>query len=267
MKSTTLKKPIQYLASLGLILTLAIPFAYSQDKSNSEEETVAPPATEPLSVRDAMGSLQVSEGNKDDLVITSQDSDSGLLTSYDVTNDDMKISFAYHINGNPRKAMEFTGVDFQLGAKFWPRTWILGFLQTARTKFRSVTQFNEKVPVNNGAQEDTDETLLTFGAGMGYESTYIQDFLNWEKFFETINVMAGFARMREEFQNENFSGPGIRADYGVHYRMSKISHLGLRFNYNLYSVKRAESFVDEPQSRRHLMLSWATWALDFSIYF
>ncbi|HAZ14374.1 MAG: hypothetical protein A2X86_19290 [Bdellovibrionales bacterium GWA2_49_15] len=221
----------------------------------------------PLSVRDAMEQLKVTEGAKEELTITSQDSDSGLSSSYNLKDDNWKLAFAYHVNSHPLTFSDVAGLDFAIGAKMWPRTWLIGYMETAKIRFKAMSEYNQWRDLNTSELENTYETAVLFGLGLSYETSYIQDFLGYEKMFETITASGSFIRIHESYKNENYTGPGIRADYGVHYRFSKAMHLGLKFSYNLFSTKRPEGFVDEPQSIRHLSISWTSVALDFAIYF
>ncbi len=221
----------------------------------------------PLSVRDAMEQLKVTEGAKDELTITGQDSDSGLSSFYNLQDDSWKLSFAYHVNSHPATFSDLAAFDFALAAKMWPRTWLVGYLETAKIKFRAMSEFNQYRALNTWELENTYDTTILFGLGLSYETSYIQDFLGYEKMFETITASASYIRIHESYMNENYTGPGIRADYGVHYRFSKAMHLGAKFSYNLFSTKRPEAYLDEAQPPRHLSISWTSFALDFSIYF
>ncbi len=221
----------------------------------------------PLSVRDAMNQLKVTEGAKEELTITTVDSDSGLASAYNLQDDSWKMGFAYHVNSHPGTFTDLAGLDFSLGAKMWPRTWLIGYLETARIRFRSMSEYNQWRSLNTSELENSYETAIVWGLGLSYESSYIQDFLGYEKMYETITASPSWIRIHEGFMGENYTGPGIRADYGVHYRFSKIMHLGLKFSYNIFSTKRPEAYIDEPQYIRHLSISWTSWALDFTVYF
>ncbi|MBI2520559.1 MAG: hypothetical protein HYV97_09075 [Bdellovibrio sp.] len=251
---------------LVTIILIAIPQIKAAETPLSDEQTQAQEMM-PLSVRDAMEQLKVTEGAKEELSITSQDSDSGLSSTYHLKDDTWKLSFGYHVNSHPMTFSDMAGLDFALAAKMWPRTWLVGYLETAKIKFRAMSEFNQYRSLNTWELENTYETAILFGLGLSYETSYIQDFLNYEKMFETITASASYLRFHESYMNENYSGPGIRADYGVHYRFSKAMHFGLKFSYNLFSTKRPEEYVDEPQPLRHLSISWTSVAFDFSIYF
>jgi len=260
--------------SILLFLYSNLASAQDEDSSNNEnksENTVSGEA--PDSIRtddyntDRMRQLSVTKGSQPELSITGRDSDTGLYSTYGLQNDSSRLSLGYHVSSNPRKLSNVAGFDFSYAHKLSGRKWIEGFIQTSKMKFESISEFNEYVSVNTKDLDSTYETVFSFGAGISYQTNYIQDFLGYDRLFETMAAYAAYTHISESLLNQNFLGPGVRADYGIHYRYSKYTHFGIKFSYNIFSVTRSPEFVDEPSARRHLSVSWLALAADIGIYF
>jgi hypothetical protein len=109
--------------------------------------------------------------------------------------------------------------------------------------------------------------MLNVGLGLGLTTTFLRDFLKFDNLFETYSAFLAVGRLSEDFMSETYQGPGLRADWGVHWRMAQYLHLGLKFSWSHYSLKRGELFQDEPQSPRHLSISWLSLGIEGAIYF
>ena len=122
------------------------------------------------------------------------------------------------------------------------------------------------INANNQTLDNTTESFFSFGMGPTYRTYFLRDLIPLDNIYETIHAGVGLGTFFEELSNESYFGPGIKADIGMHYRLSKNFHVGTKFSWSHYWVKRDEKFVDEPQGQRTLSLTWLSFGLDFAVY-
>ena len=274
MNIKNLFKPFFLYVSIltSLLYNISIPFAYSQEEdeisSEAEERTLNKAAIEEENTLDALKQLTISNGGVErGNIIHSRDSETGLKNKYDISKDKGRVAFSFHLNTNPYKFSHIISFDLNYSRLIAENFSMEGFFAISKNRFESISEKNATRSVNLDQMDETIETILTAGFGFSYKSSFIRDILKYDKFYETITGSVAVARMNENFLSENFWGPGIRADWGIHYRFSKYFHWGLKFSWNHYTVRRSEAFLDEPQDPRHLSLTWLSLGIEWALYF
>ena len=111
-----------------------------------------------------------------------------------------------------------------------------------------------------------DASIIRSDGISKYEVLFNKYYKYQDNIYETIHAGIGLGSFFQELSNESYFGPGIKADFGAHYRMSKNFHIGTKLSWSHYWVKRDEKFTDEPQGRRTLSLTWLSFGLDIAIY-
>ena len=250
-----------------LMLLMKTPIAYSQNVDfldsgiHSDNDIITESSLEKIE------QLNVTKGGlKPRDSISFRNQETGLIEEYSTETSKMRFIVGFHMNSNPERFTEIRSLDFMLGYHFYENFWLSTFIQTTNAKYDSISEVNSARGVSNDIREE-NENLITFGAGFGYVSTYLRDFLNFDKMYESFTGHIGGAKLNEGFLDENFFGPGYRADWGIYFRTSKFFHAGFKLSWNHYSVKRAEAFLDEPQNRRHLSLTWLSLGFEGALYF
>lgn len=205
------------------------------------------------------------------LILKEKDAESGVYdTSYDTSSDLHRLSGIYRTNLNLKKMDGLSSFEIGYSYKmnlFWSEL----FVQKTSGRFECLATNNENISASSTDLEQTKSDLITLGAGLSLRSTIIQDLLgeivNAERLFESTAAALTYNRFTDNYRSETFTGPGLRAEYGIHYRATPGFHVGPRFSYNLATVKRPKETDDQNSSKRSLVLSWATLGLDLSFYF
>jgi hypothetical protein len=231
--------------------------------------------TVPPTDKDLEGDLKFiksgkSRGQKsfdEDLQIKKYDLEKGLsLDSFSTSEDSSRISLIYHLNANPMKLTGISGFEVEYAKKFQHAWWEFYFAQTTSV-FSNVADDNSQFP-NNTADEINEQNLTTstFGTGISYRTSLVQTLISSDNVFETVAAYLNYNKTSADL-GDSYSGFGMKADFGVHYRISEIFHWGGKFSYNMAQVKRAEITENETSSAKSLLLQWTTFAIDLSYYF
>ena len=101
---------------------------------------------------------------------------------------------------------------------------------------------------------NSDASILELGFGYSYRTKYIQNLWSKTSVFETVHASVNYVTMFLSHSIVIASRPGFTAGFGVHNRISKGIHFGLKLSYHLASVKRA-ALADEKSSARSLYLT------------
>ncbi len=203
----------------------------------------------------------------EELRIKNYDIEAGVsLDSYSTSKDNSRVSLLYNINTNPMQAMDVTGLEFQYAKKLDRAWWEFYGAQSTAT-FKAVADDNAQFP-GFTSDEIAEQSLktITLGTGLSYRTSLIQTLFSSDNLFETMGAFINYNKTSTDL-GESYSGPGMKADLGVHFRTSNTFHWGARFNYNIAHVKRAQASDTETTSARSLLLQWTSFALDFSFYF
>ncbi len=112
--------------------------------------------------------------------------------------------------------------------------------------------------------------ITVLGAGLSYPSDWVQDLVDEDKLFTISTASLNYVMMADGNSDNNYSGWGLRADFGVHYRPDVNWHYGLKASYHLSKVKRPVDTADTADAiaaHRSVLLSWPSLGFDLSLYF
>lgn len=213
------------------------------------------------------GKTKEQKSLDEELMIQNYDTEVGVsLDSYSTSKDSSRVSLIYNLNSNPMKAMDVSGIEFQYARKL-DRAWWEFYGAQSSAEFSQVADDNSQFPTFNA--EDVSTQILkttTIGTGLSYRTSLIQTLFSSDNLFETMAGYVNYNKTSTEL-GEAYSGPGMKAELGVHFRSSNTFHWGARFNYNIAHVKRAQETDTEKSSERSLLLNWTSFAADISFYF
>ena len=207
----------------------------------------------------------------DNLILKEKDSSTGIYdTTYETTQDTSRFGILYRTNANMKKMDGLTSYEAVYGKKmdlFWAEI----FVSKANGRFECLASNNENVGPSSSDLDQSSVSVTTLGAGLSLRTTLVQEVLNSiinaERFFETSAAALTYNSFNDSFRGKTFTGPGFRADYGIHYRAYPSFHIGPHFSYNLAVVKKPKEEGSEMSNSRSLVLSWTTIGLDLSFYF
>ncbi|WP_372653625.1 hypothetical protein [Halobacteriovorax sp.] len=203
----------------------------------------------------------------EELKIKNYDLESGLsLDSYSTSKDSSRVSLLYNLNSNPMKAMDISGIEFQYAKRLDYAWWEFYGAQSSAI-FSQVADDNSQFPTST-ADDIANQTLTTttVGTGLSYRTSLIQTLFESDNLFETMGAFVNYNNTSTEL-GESYSGFGMKADLGIHFRSSNTVHWGVRFNYNIAHVKRSATTSTETSSQGSLLLNWTSLAGDISFYF
>lgn len=203
----------------------------------------------------------------EELRIKNYDLESGLsLDSYSTSKDRSRISLLYNLNSNPMKAMDISGIEFQYAKRLDYAWWEFYGAQSSAT-FSEVADDNSQFPTSTTTEiAEQILTTTTVGTGLSYRTSLIQTLFDSDNLFETMGAFVNYNKTSTEL-GDSYSGFGMKADLGIHFRSSNTVHWGIRFNYNIAHVKRAPTTDTETSSQGSLLLNWTSLAGDVSFYF
>ncbi|OUR96534.1 hypothetical protein A9Q84_09295 [Halobacteriovorax marinus] len=253
----------------NIILLLAL-LLITFSSANAQEVSTVPPTD-----KDLEGDLKFLKSGKsteeksfdEDLRIKKYDLEKGLsLDSFSTADDGSRISILYHINSNPMKLAGISGFEFEYAKKFDHAWWEFYFAQTTAT-FSNIADDNGQFLTSTSTEVDEQNlTTSTLGTGLSYRTSLIQTLFASDNLFETVAAYVNYNKTSTDL-GDSYSGFGMKADFGLHYRTSESFHWGGKFSYNLAQVKRAEITENETSSAKSLLLQWTTFAIDLSYYF
>jgi hypothetical protein len=253
----------------NLILLLAL-LVITLSTTNAQEAGTLPPTDEELEgelkyLRS--GKSKDSKSLDEELKIKNYDLERGVsLDSYSTNQDSLRASFMYNFNADLLDAMGVNGFEFQLAKKLDHAWWEFYVAQSGAT-FSEIAEDNAQFPGYTPDEIGEQKlTTLSLGTGLSYRTSLIQTLFNSDNLFETVGAMVSYNSTKTEL-GESYAGPGMKADFGLHFRTSNSIHWGARFNYNLAQVKRSAEDYTESSSSRSLLLQWTTFAIDLSYYF
>lgn len=210
-------------------------------------------------------------GGDEDLRIQQLDSEMGIrLGTFSTSEDRSKIGLAYTLNSDLKDLTELSGFEASYSYRL-QKTWLDFFVARTTAQFDQITENNPALgaltPAANSDEVEPSTSLLNFGAGLMYRTTYIQNLIGGEGFFETIAAHVTYNQFDDSFREESFSGLGFKADFGIHRRFSKNFHFGGRMTYQMATVKIPAAFEGETSSSRSLLLRWLGLGVDIGFYF
>lgn len=217
--------------------------------------------------RDVESFEQLYQRNKA-TVIRERNFETGIFKSeYKTTSDDNTFQLAYGLNADIKESGNISAFEAIYGHRFdlaWLQ--ILGMKMTA--KFREVAEPNSSM---NATEEFLDESgsLTQLGGGISFRSQWTTYVLSTgsERIFETVTAYLTYNTFTEGFTSTDYTGWGVRADFGIHNRLSPMVHVGGKLSYQIIDSTRAENFEGESSSARALLLQWMSLGIDIGFYF
>lgn len=186
-----------------------------------------------------------------------RNSKTGVLdTQYSTLKDSSRWTLAVHMNGDPMSPMDYMNFEL-IYSKKMEYCWLDFFASSSSGTASTYTSMGS----------DTKESLISGGIGVSYRFRFLQNVIKSNRVFETTGASLAYYGFTENVTGQNYSGGGIKVDYGIHYRSSSKFHFGVRFTYNLGTVFRAELTPGESSSSRSLTLSWTSLAAEIGYYF
>ena len=215
---------------------------------------------EGFSVRDKMEQVELETGFFHGVDIIETNTDTGIdEATYNTMNDDHRYTLGALLNANPMKLTKIIGGEFAYGFKFANGSHF--------EVFGSMVKANLEVLSDLDNASSLSGSLVSGGLGFGLRSSLIQHFIDSNTFFETISGYLTYNQLSSSSINGPFVGPGIKAVYGLHQRVGKIIHYGLKMAYDLASVRRPALTQNETTGDRALILTSLTFGLDLTLYY
>ena len=211
---------------------------------------------------------------EDEALIPGKNYTTGIIESdYYTQKDNFRMNFMALFNPNIRKLSSLTSLEV-MAAKNFNWFWLEGFFSATSAQFseimdnRSAPNFsNPDAEGNFFRDENVEQKLATFGFGMGHRSRWLQEFFNARDLFEHVAAYLTYHSLTDGGRNLNYAGPGFRADFGIHKRISSLFHIGVNLSYNLGIVDRDKITEAERKEDRTFVLSWISIGADLGFYF
>ena len=209
-----------------------------------------------------------NEGVNEGVTFNEVDEETGIQKKNLLTQNDIhRYSLQLQINADLQQAADILGFEFNYGKKMAVGGWFELLISKMAMNFEQIAETHSGIGPDSQALDQTSEDLLTLGIGLSYRSALIQYFVDSEIFFDTTSVFATYNQFEENFYSKSYSGPGFRAEYGIHRRDDSKIHYGIKLSYNLASVKRPLENSGETSDDRSLLLNWLGLAFDISLYY
>lgn len=212
----------------------------------------------------SLSKANAADAIEDDFVTNRIDEQTGLSYSHSTKEDNWILSGQYFINGDLMNAMELSGFEASLATK-WGR-YFLDFLVAQTT-----TKINEVANINSSSLKDlnidfenTTYSITEIGVGLKLRSTLIQDFIQSKDYFDIISSHITY--MSTTIEEESFSGPGLRASYGIFKRFGPSTQAGIKADYHLGVLSRSAN-ESNTSVKTTLVTSWISTGLELSYYF
>lgn len=207
------------------------------------------------------------ESLKSEANIKRRDLDTGIeMEDYNTSKDNSRFSLLYHLNHDAASITGVSSIEVNYAHRF-ENIWLELTAAKTTAKFGEITKKANEYTAFGDDLMTQSEDLTTVGAGIGLRNTWIQNLIPSPKVFSTTAAFLTYNQFTENFLSKTFSGPGLKADFGIHKRSSDSMHYGMRMSYNLAQVTREKEFETENSASRSLLLSWLTFAFDISFYF
>lgn len=248
---------MKYLKTLSLLFLCASAFAQFEGETTDEGLTKTFTQEE----------LQEIDSLKRGTVLKRRDVETGLfLDDYNTSRDKNRTSFLYHLNNDLTDLTSIQTLEFIYAHRF-ELAWVEFFAFRTVGLFREITDNNPADGADSVDLQETEDSILAFGASLSYRSNWIQELVNSDKMFTTTAAGIGWYNYTNNTRVKSFSGPGLKTDFGLHRRSSSNFHYGLKMSYHLAHVERQAEFEGETSSQRSQVLSWLTFGFDLSFYF
>ncbi len=256
-----------------LILIFLLPqIVYSQDTSYLDNDLSTLNNQSKLITKEDQIDQFKDDNVDDEIIIKVRNPDTKVFDStYKTSQDTTRFSFLYHLNLDPIRAADVTTLE-AIAARRIKGVWYEISLGRTTATFDEITSNNTASASSTSAESlfprDPNEevTVTSLGLGVGYRFRFFKELWENENLFEQIMVTGQYVRMQDQTSADTFTGPGLKVDYGLHYRTSPGFHWGPRFSWNYAIVKRPQAVEGEASRERSFILNWASVSIDISFY-
>lgn len=214
-------------------------------------------------------------GVEEDLLVMDKNSITGVYdTIYFTEKDRHRWTMLAKTNANLKRSTNLWGGDLLYGYNL-NIFWIEFFASWMHADFREISELpvrsstNPYAEANSNRAASSKQKLISVGIGPGYRFLVPEgvNIFHLRNLFQTVSVWATYNKLNDSATLFEYDGFGLRADYGIHKRVSSGFHYGIRLGYQLAEVTREQKIPNESASDRKLFLSWMTLALDLGFYF
>lgn len=201
---------------------------------------------------------------EESLITKGINSETGLSYTHTTSDDNWLLSGQYFINGDLMNAMDLTGFEVSLSKK-WNRYFIDFLFAQTSTKISEVANIkSSSLSDQNITLDETSYSISEIGLGLKMRSTLIQDFIQSKDYFDVISSHITY--MSTTVNDISFSGPALRASYGVFKRLTPSLQGGIKADYHLGILSRSAN-ESNPAVKTSLLVTWISTGLEFSYYF
>jgi len=210
----------------------------------------------------------------DEALLPGKDLNSGIIESdYYTHKDNLRINVMAMFNPNIRKLSSIASLEAMISKNFnW--FWLEGFFSATSAQFAEIMDnrsfVNPASPEAEGnffRDEDVEQKLTTLGLGMGHRFRFFQGFFRARDLFEHVAAYLTYHSLTDSGRDLAYRGPGFRADFGLHKRLTSAFHIGINLSYNLGIVDRESIIETESREDRTFTLSWLSIGADLAFYF
>tara|TARA_B100000029_G_C17305899_1_gene862487 strand:+ start:72 stop:809 length:738 start_codon:yes stop_codon:yes gene_type:complete len=204
--------------------------------------------------------FEFSEGVQHGIDILETDSETGIDEAvFNTKEDDHRYSLNVFFNANPFKVMDLLGGELTYGYKFKSGAHFEIFASSHIAKLDTLSDLDNASSLTG--------LVMSGGLGIGLRSHLIQYFIDSKYIFETVSGYLTYNALASTGLNNNYLGPGVRAVYGIHQRVGKTVHYGLKMAYDVASVRRPALTAAETTGERALILKSLSLGLDLTFYY
>jgi len=244
---------------LYLLLTIASsfasdPYTLSDEEINPDSQEVLIKKPEKYLRHESMiYDLNTSKGIRDQRQYTGEDS--------------QRLSIAGHIMAQYEHPRDLMGLDvtYAMRSKSYDRLWwgLQGFHhQTYFNSISSIPKSSTK-PQRPGSAKAQVSGL---GIGVSYRFKLILDFFETENIFETVDVYANYAQLKDDHTAQTFTGALLSTQYGLHKRTSSSFYYGAKFGYTIGPLRR-KAEQNESASERTISVGWLSAAFEIGAFY
>ena len=209
-----------------------------------------------------------NEGLREQNTYSEYDETTGRTRNDLSTNDDQhRLSLQFHLNGDVKQATAISGIEGNYGQKLVTGTWWELLLSSMQMNFSEISVPHDGISPNSLDLLTSKERMFTLGTGIAHRSVLIQYFIDSQRFFDTAAAYATYNSLTENLTGKSYRGFGLRADYGIHRRLSSRFHVGGKMSYSLMSLKRPQNFDNESSDARSMTVQWIGLVLDLTLYY
>jgi len=198
-----------------------------------------------------------------------EETDDGLYADdYYTAKDDNRFFLSYQFSTDYEETNSVTSLEMGYQSKFnnFKDTWFTINLKRTIAQYDAIAQeLASSSDANADANEtrfDSEQTFTTIGFGIGYRFKALTDFVESDRFFETIFSVLNYSAHLDSSTSTKYNGFGMSMDYGLHYRATNTFYYGAKLSYNILPMVR-EPVDEEKRQDRSLVFGWT--ALGFEI--